>query len=117
MGSKTWELVSQHLSTTLDKTVTSQAERLELEHAVQSQGTTPATGSDQPQISPEEFAVLESKVEARYQAFMQEVDQMREAWDRSTQEHCKSVKSWAQGRLEHLDRQVKGFKSYALSIE
>ena len=58
----------------------------ELEKMIQSQGTTPATGSDQPQISPEEFAMLESRVEARYQAFTQEVDQMREEWDRSTQE-------------------------------
>ena len=50
--------------------------------------------------------MLESRVEARYQAFTQEVDQMREEWDRSTQEHCKSVKNWAREKLEHADRQV-----------
>ena len=45
---------------------------MELENTAQSQGTTPATGSDQPQINPEELAMLESRVEARYQAFTQD---------------------------------------------
>ena len=87
---------------------------------MQSQGTIPATGSEHPQINPEEFAMLESRVvEARYQAFTQEVDKMRERGgiNQATQEHCKSVKNWAREKLEHDDRQVKGLKSFALSVE
>ena len=58
--SETWELVSQQLNTTLDRTVNSLSERmLELENAMQSQGTTPSTRSDQLHINPEEFATLE----------------------------------------------------------
>ena len=78
---------------------------------MQSQGTTPATGSDQPQINAEEFAILESRVEARYQASTQEVDQIRVKWDRSTHEHCNSLKKCAREKLEHVDPLVsKGFE-------
>ena len=80
--SETWELVSHRLNSTLDRTATSLSEQMaELDNMMQSQGTTAATSSDQPQTSPEDFAMLEPRVEARYQAFTQEVDQMREEWD------------------------------------
>ena len=90
---------------------------LELEQAVQSQGTTTATGSDQPHISPEEFAVLESKVEARHQAFTGSGSKSRGVGSIHSVRSIVSVKSWAQGRLEHIDRQIKGLKSFALSVE
>ena len=55
---------------------------------MQSQRTTPATGNDQPQINSEELAVLESRIEARYQAFTQKVEQMREDWDRANRDNA-----------------------------
>ena len=52
---------------------------------VQSQRTTLATVSSQPQINSEELAAMESRIGARYQAFANEVDQMREEWDQVVQ--------------------------------
>ena len=116
--SESWELVGHRLHSTLDRTAFSLSDRMtELENMIQSQGTTPATRSDQPQINPEEIAQLESHIEARYQAFAEEVDQMREDWDRATQGHCDLVKTWRRERLEHVDHQMKGLKSFALHVE
>ena len=77
--SESWELGSNRLNSTLDRTANSLSSRMtELEKMVQSQRTTPATISSQPQTNSEELALIESRIEARYQAFTQDVDQMRE---------------------------------------
>ena len=53
--SESWELVSHRLNSMLDRTANTLSDRVtELEQMTQSQRTTPATGSGQPQISSEE---------------------------------------------------------------
>ena len=77
--SESWELGSNRLNSTLDRTANSLSSRMtELEKMVQSQRTTPTTISSQPQTNSEELALIETRIEARYQAFTQDVDQMRE---------------------------------------
>ena len=47
--SESWELISNRLNSTLDRTANTLSDRMtELEHTVQSQRTTPATDSSQP---------------------------------------------------------------------
>ena len=69
------------------------------------------TSSEQPQISPED---LVSRIEAQHQDSTQEVDQMKEDWDRSAQRHYDNLKTWTRSRLEH---RVDGLKSFARHVE
>ena len=60
--------------------------------------------------------MLKSRIEDRYQAFAHEVEQMREEWERATQGQSDETEVWIR-KLQHLDRQMKGLKSFALHVE
>ena len=72
----------------------------------QSQRTSPA------QVPSEEITSLESGIEARYQAFAHEVEQMRNEWERTLSGQCDAL-DFLQRRQEHVERQTKGLKSFA----
>ena len=68
---ETWELVNDRLTSELDRTSASLSDRLTgPERLMQSQASAP------PQVNQEEFTLLESRIEARFQACTQEVDRL-----------------------------------------
>ena len=76
----TWQLVSDRLTNEVDRASATLSDRVAgIERQMQSQNPTPATISDQSPVGQEEFAQLESRTEARFQAFTNEVDLLSQA--------------------------------------
>ena len=88
---ETWELANDRLTSELDRTSTSLSDRLTgLERMVQSQRASPAAASDPHQDDQEAFTLLESRIEARFQAFTHEVDQLRDELAHSAEGSCRT---------------------------
>ena len=82
----------------------------EVQKVVQLQNASPATTSDQHPSIQENFMQLESRIEARFQAFTHEVDLLREEITQSAEGNAKSVKEWAGTKLAHVTAQLRGLK-------
>ena len=114
--SGSWELISNRVHSTLARTANALSDRMtEIEQMAQSQRTTPATDSSQPQRT-EGLTEIESRSEARHQAFIQEVEKTKEDWDRAPHGQFEEVQTWSH-TLEQVERQVKGLSSFAAYVD
>ena len=62
----------------------------------------------------ENFVRLESRIEARFQAFTHEVDLLREEIAEGS---GKSVKEWTGTKLAHVTAQLRGLKIFTEEVE
>ena len=114
----TWELVNDRLTIEVDRASATLSDRIPgIERIVQSQSATPATASVQSPSKQEDFAQLESRTEARFQAFTYEVDQLREKMAHLVEGQNKHLKEWTRGKLTHVTSQAKGLRSFASHVE
>ena len=73
-----WQLVNERLTTGVDRASATLSERIAgIEQIVQSRSNTPATMSIQSPSGHEDLEQLESRIDARFQAFTHEVDQFQ----------------------------------------
>ena len=90
----TWELVNDRVTAALDRISTTLSDRVtRIERIVRSKSATPVTPSDQNLVGQEEFAQLESRIEARFQAFTHEVDLLREELAHSVEGQNRHLRS------------------------
>ena len=74
----TWEVVSDRLTSEVDRVSATLTERMaEVERAVQTRSASPATTVEQNPTLHEDIARLDSRIEAGFQAFSREVDELR----------------------------------------
>ena len=75
----TWEVVSDRVTSEIDRISATLNERMtEVERAVQTQSTSPATSVEQNQAIHEDIQKLDSRIEAGFRAFSRKVDEPRE---------------------------------------
>ena len=60
---------------------------------------------------------LESRIEARFQAFTHEVDLLREEIAQSVEGHGRNVKEWTRNKLVHVNAQLRGLRSFTEEVE
>ena len=113
-----WELVTDRVASEVDRASATFSDRVtEVERVVQSQSASPASTNDQHPSVQENFVQLESRIEARFQAFTQEVDLLREEVAQSIEGNGKSVKKWTRTKLSHVTAQLRGLKNFTKEVE
>ena len=75
---------------------------------MQTRSASPATTVEQNLPVQEDLGRLESRIEARFQAFTHEVDLLREEISQSIERHDKNAKEWTRGKLTHMT-QLRNF--------
>ena len=96
---ETWDLLSERLTSELDRAPTALNDRVaEIERMVRTRSASPATTVEQNPTVQEDVARLESRIEARFQAFAREVDLPREEIAQSLEGHDKNLNG-QEGRL------------------
>ena len=84
----------------------------EIERMVHTRSAPPATTVESP-TSHEELERLDTKIEAGFQAFSREVDELRENISQAIDGRHED-KKWARGKIIHVNTQLSGLREFRL---
>ena len=83
---------------------------------VHTRSASPATTVEQNPTVQEEVAQLESRIEARFQAFTREVDLLREEIVQSLEGRDKNLKEWTRSKIAHVTSRMKDLRNFAAEV-
>ena len=108
----------ERLTSEVDRASATLTERMaEVERVAQTRSASPATTKEQNPIVQEDFAPLEARIEARFQAFAFEVVLLREEVSQSIDGQDKNLKDWTRSKLAHVSTQLRGLRIFATEVE
>ena len=116
--SETWDLLSETLPSDLGRASTTlNSLSAEIERVIHTRSTSPATTVEQNPSAHEDLPHLESRVEARFQAFTRKVDLLREEFSNSLEGQDKKLREWTRSKLANVTSKERHLRDFAAQVE